>query len=223
MFASCNETAENHFPVCSSGTEIGTQTENSAPSGTRTRPAPDRRVPAHPGAPRRVPARGLGGGRGARSHGAAPGAPPALTISRLCRGKQRVVRKLLTEEWRGDGGKLPTPLRCPGGAAFSHHRPGSSERPHFPDGTTYFPSGDAPAACPQPSRTCGLAVPRLGRGEQRCSVPNPPGSAAQPRAARSRQRRMEGCGLRAAGTAPRPGGAAPRSSCAAVSVPRGTI
>jgi len=106
VFVSCNETAENHFPVCSSGTEIGTQTENSAPSGTRTRPAPDRRVPAHPGAPRRVPARG--GRGGGRSHGAAPGAPPALTISRLCLGKQRVVRKLLT----GGGGAVGSSQPC---------------------------------------------------------------------------------------------------------------
>lgn len=189
----------------------------AARAPARLRTAASRRIPVRPGVSRRG-----GEGGGGRSHGAAPGAPPALTISRLCLGKQRVVRKLLTGGG-GGGGKLPALLRCPGGAAFSHHRPESSGRPHFPDGTTYFPTGDAPAACPQPSSTCGLAAPRLGRGEQRCSVPNPPGSAAQPRAARSRQRRMEGCGLRAAGTAPCPGGAAPLSSCAAVSVPGGTI
>lgn len=114
-----------------------------------------------------------GEGGGGRSHGAAPGAPPALTISRLCLGKQRVVRKLLT----GGGGRWeapsPAPLswrRCLFSSPTGELRAATLPRRH-----DVLSNGGCPRSVPTAQQHVWARSPAPGAGGAALLSPEPSG------------------------------------------------
>lgn len=180
---------KNHFPVCSSSPEIGTQTEHSAPSGTHTAPATDPARGPRPGA---TCAR-----RRAASLGLLPSIPSALPLCLKCaffplsRNTSQLLESVIK---RVEGWNIPagTPWEgCPHPIAFSHEQilepsaaAGGSERaaaspklaqPQFHSNRTNFWTKGCTAAGPiRPAANRGAQPLHLGG-----AFPDLPGNPAK--------------------------------------------
>lgn len=110
---------KNHFPVCSSSPEIGTQTEHSAPSGTHTAPATG---PA-PGTPVPDPSRHPCPPADTEPWGCSQRIPSALNVFfPLSRNTSQLLESVIR---RVEGWNIPvrTPWEgCPRPIAFSHEQ-----------------------------------------------------------------------------------------------------